>query len=275
MSTPPQHPPSPPGGGHRAAVLLGLLAFAAVFVLIVGGTAAVLLLRPAPADEGGTGAPADEPGTVAPAEPTGSPAPTDAPSPAPSAPVEAGTEPAECWSPALPSFDSLPSADVLSGGGLQVGLPEMFAPPGVPLGMPHLDDVQASQAPVEDGWFSTMIIGEVAWPPGVEPPGAEAASQRILQCLYEKDDMWVQVRDRSLSDPVTEAVTVDGMDGFRTTAVVSFAADSLERTDATEITVVVLETGQGPAAFVTETALGVAEHEQATAQAQQDLAAAS
>lgn len=263
----PATPPRRPGGGRGPAVLIGLASFAVVFVLIVGGTVTFLMLRPDPADGGSTtaAAPTRDPGQQSPATAESED------SPAPSA---QGEDPTQCWSPTIPSFDSLPTGDTLSGGGLQVQLPEMYQSPGVPVGLPYLDDVQASQAPVGTGWFSTMVIGAVAWHPGEQYPGAEIASQRIVTCLFERDQ-WGQTQGRTLDDVATTAVTIDGMDGYRTTAVVNFAEDPMERTDASEITVVVLETPQGPGAFVTETSLGVTEHEQAAAQAHESLTAAS
>ena len=52
---------------------------------------------------------------------------------------------------------------------------------------------------------------------------------------------------------------------------VNFASDPLERTDATELVVVVLETDQGPSVFGADTAIGVTEHEEAVDEAYESL----
>ncbi|MGO1422477.1 MAG: hypothetical protein ACTHVK_03220, partial [Brachybacterium sp.] len=62
---------------------------------------------------------------------------------------------------------------------------------------------------------------------------------------------------------------------YRTTATVNFASDPLERTDATELDIVVLETDEGPSVFGTETAVGVTEHEEAADAAYETLTGVS
>jgi hypothetical protein len=52
---------------------------------------------------------------------------------------------------------------------------------------------------------------------------------------------------------------------------VNFAKSNLELTDATSLTVIVLETPEGPSAFVQEIAVGVTEHEEASAEALESL----
>lgn len=257
-----QQAPGP--GGRGTALLIGGIAFAVVFLLIVGLTVGYLVLRP-----GGSGG-----GTVASQSASTSTDPeatdpTDTPSPTPT-----DVEEVRCWSPDERGRTSSNPSGKLRGGGLQFIPPTLYDARQNPIGLSYVDDAEGAQAQVEDSWYSTMFVGAVAWQPGVEYPGAEVASQQIVNCLYSAN-IWGDTKGRSLDDEVTEPVTISGMPGYRTTAVVNFAEAPMESTSATELVVVVLETAQGPSVFGTETAIGVPEHEEAADEAYESLTGVS
>lgn len=266
MHTGPQYTPTQPQtpgpGGRGAALLIGGLAFAVVFLLIVGGTVGYLVLRPG-GGRGGGGAvassstettPPPDPATT---DPSASPTPTD-------------VEEERCWSPDGNDRTSSNPSGTLRGGGLQFIPPALYDSRGTPIGISFADDLQGAQALVEDSWYSTMAVGAVHWQPGIEYPGAEVASQKIMDC-YLYANIWGDAKGRSLDDVITEPVTISGMPGYRTTGVVNFSSLPLESTSATSLVVVVVDTPQGPSMFATETAIGVTAHEEAADEAYQSL----
>lgn len=264
MHTGPQFPTtqqsSPGPGGHGTALVIGGIAFAVVFLLVVGTTVAYLVFRPG----GGGGAeagtsPATESASVTEAGTDGTE--TSA------SPTEVEAE--RCWTPEPKRTSDNPSGK-LRGGGLQYIPPAVYDQRGIPRGIAYTNDLQGAQAHVEDSWYSTTFVGKVEWQPGIEYPGAEIASQTIVDCMFYAN-IWGETQGRSLDDEITEPVTIAGIPGYRTTAVVNFASDPLERTDATELVVVVLETDQGPSVFGADTAIGVTEHEEAVDEAYESL----
>lgn len=256
--------PSPGGGGRGAALLIGALAFAVVFLLIVGVTVAYLVLRPG----GNGGAVASPSAEVSQSADTPSPGTGEETDTASAAPTDVEEE--RCWRPETPERTSSNPSGTLRGGGLQFIPPAVYDQRGTPVGVSYADDLQGAQAQVEDTWYSTVFVGEIAWQPGIEYPGAEVASQKIASCFYSAN-IWGETKGRSLDDEVTEPVTIAGLPGYRTTATISFAQSPMERTSATRLVVVVLETEQGPSVFGTETAVGVEEHEDAAVEAYESL----
>lgn len=256
-------------GGRGTALLYGVIAFSAVFLLIVGGTVGFLLLRPDGTDPDPTGT-ATETETATDATSTdGTSTETESASESSSAtPTE--VTPERCWSPENQTRTSNNPSGRLRGGGLQFIPPSLYTERGRPPGVAYADDLQGAQAKVEDSWYSTMFVGEVVWQPGIEYPGAEAASKQIVGCFFSAP-IWGEAKGRSLDDQVTEPVTISGMPGYRTTAIVNFASSPLELTSATELVVVVVDTPQGPSVFGTETAVGVPEHEEAADEAYESL----
>ncbi|WP_394215145.1 hypothetical protein [Brachybacterium vulturis] len=268
MHTGSQFPPTPqqvPGPGDRGtALLVGGIAFAVVFLLVVGATVSYLVLRPGGGQDAGSppvtgSSTATEAATTAAAE-TGSPAPTD---------VVAE----RCWTPEAERSSENPSGK-LRGGGLQFIPPAVYAQRITPRGIAYANDLQGAQALVEGSWYSTTFVGAVQWQPGIEYPGAESASRIIVDCLFSAN-IWGETQGRTLDDEITQPVTIAGIPGYRTTATVNFASDPLERTDATALDVVVLETDQGPSVFGTETSIGVTEHEAAAEAAHASLTGVS
>ncbi|MGP4978390.1 hypothetical protein [Brachybacterium tyrofermentans] len=261
MSTGPQQsrtsPQAPrPGGGRGNALLLGGLSFSLVFLLIVGATVAYLVLRP-----GASSGPDSQS-----ASSSASATSTDSESPTPTDAVEE-----RCYTPEYERASTNPSGKLL-GGGLQ------FIPPAVFDGRESdgpasfLNDTQVATALVEEGWISSITVGAVDWQPGVEYPGNEIASQKIAKCFFTDGD-WGdnRARERTWDEETTTPVTIAGMPGYTTRAIVNFGSDDLEKTDATEIVVVVLETEQGPSALALETAVGVTDHEEAADAALESL----
>lgn len=274
MHTGPQFPTTsqqaPGRGGRTAPLLIGVLAFAVVFLLVVGGTIGYLVLRPG---GGGdvtpvAGGSSDASSSVTPSDPDPSPS-TDPGTPTPTGEVE----PERCWTPDSERTSKNPSGFV-RGGGLQFIPPDLHDRRGTPYGIAYTNDLQGTQAHLEGTWQSTIIIGAVQWQPGIEYPGNEVASQEITKCFFYTTD-WGEATGRTLDDLATVPVTIAGMSGYQTTATVNFASDPLELTDGAALCFIVLETASGPSIFATETALGVADHEQAAAEALATLTAAS
>ncbi|WP_114855493.1 hypothetical protein [Brachybacterium sp. YJGR34] len=257
-STQPQGPGS--GGGRGAALLIGGLAFAVVFLLIVGGTVGYLVLRTG--GSGGGGAQVTSSSTAP--DPESSQATTSADA------TPTDVEEETCWTPEGTNRTSSNPSGKLRGGGLQFIPPAEFDGRTTAWWFSFLDDSQTAYATVEENWQSTLTVGEVVWQPGVEYPGAEAASERITTCIF-RASIWGDTSGRSLDDEVTEPVTISGMPGYRTTATVNWESSDLERTDAALISVTVLDTPQGPSAFISETAAGVAEHEEGAQAAYESL----
>jgi hypothetical protein len=226
-----------------------------VFLLIVGGTIGYLVLR-------GGGGPTPGAATTSATE-TSSVSASASETPT-------GVEEERCWTPESMERTSQNPSGKLRGGGLQFIPPSVFDERNTPYGAAYMNDTQGAYAEVEDGWHSGLIVGAVQWQPGVEYPGAEAASQKILSCYFSAN-IWGDTEGRTLDDEVTSPVTVAGIPGYRTTATVNFAKSNLELTDATSLTVIVLETPEGPSAFVQEIAVGVTEHEEASAEALESL----
>lgn len=263
MHTGPQFPTAQqqtPGGGRGTALLIGGIAFAVVFLLVVGVTVGYLVLRP-----GGGSAVANPTDTtsVTVTDPEATEE-TDSPSPTPT-----DVEAERCWTPETERTSTNPSGK-LRGGGLQYIPPSVYQQRFPPMGIAYTNDLQGAQALVEGSWYSTTFVGAVEWQPGIEYPGAEVASQTIVDCIFYAS-IWGETQGRTLDDVLTEPVTIAGMPGYRTTATVNFASDPLEKTDATALDVVVLETEQGPSVFGTETSVGVSEHEEAAAEAYESL----
>ena len=257
MHTGPQftstQPSTPGGGGGRATpLLIGGIAFAAVFLLIVGGTIGYLVLRGDGGDpsSGGT-TPATDPSSAS-ATPTGE------------------VEEERCWQPETMERAGDNPSGKLRGGGLQFIPHAVYDQRQTPRGVAYVNDAQGAYAQVEDGWYSGMFVGAVEWQPGIEYPGNEVASEKIVACYFAAS-IWGDTEGRTLDDQVTEPVTIAGLPGYRTTATVNFAKAPMEKTSATSLTVIVLDTPQGPSVFMLETAVGVAEHEEAAAEALESL----
>lgn len=250
--------------GRGAALLVGGIAFAVVFLLIVGMTVGYLVLRPGGKETNTGGPPVSSSATVTDPEATGgeeTPTPTD-------------VEEELCWSPETLERTSTNPSGKLRGGGLQFIPPAIYDQRAAPGGTAYMNDIQGAQGLVEGTWYSGTIVASVEWQPGIEYPGAEVASQKITNCFF-RASVWGEGKGRSLDDEVTEPVTIAGMPGYRTTATVNFSELPLERTSATRLVVVVLETSSGPSVFMTDTSLGVPEHEEAAVQAYESLTEAT
>lgn len=258
---------------YRSPLVLGAIAFAVVFLLIVGVTSAVLVVR----GVGSTPSPTASP------TPTESLSPTEDPTTAadPASPTSTASAAASyCYAHQRtyprPS-DSVATDGRLVGGGISVPIPEVFAA-NEPTTSPFLrftdDDISAT-ASAEDGWFSTLTVGDVTWEKGVPYPGDEAAATRIFDCIITHTGLWEpQSPGRRLDDKKIEAVTIDGMDGYKVTGSLFFTRTVLKETTHDLITVVVLTTPDGtPAVFCSVVAGDNETHVQAAADALAGLTA--
>lgn len=255
--TPPVDPPG--AGGSRAPLLVGAFAFAVVFLIIVGGTVGYLVLR--------TG---DGEGTAA---PTSSDTESAGGTPGASTTAEPSAAASEerCWYGGEERTSTNPEGR-LRGGGLELVAPEVFDGRTADSLADFTSDPQTATAPVEDGWYSTLTVGRVVWQPGVEYPGHEAAAERILSCLTTSTAAWGSVTSgRSVHEQTTTEISVDGMEAFRAEAEMRFGEDELERTDATRIVAIVVDTPEGPSLFLALIAVGVPEHEEALDEAVESL----
>lgn len=256
-TTSPGTGPRRPGGGRGMPLLIGGLAFAVVFLLIVGATVGYLVLRP--------GSGGGDPTASATAATESASASTEQTTEATSA-----AEEERCWSPDQARSSKNPSGK-LRGGGLEMIPPEGFDDRDDRTEASFVTDAARAAAKVEGTWYSTVAVGEVVWQPGVEYPGDRDAAERIFACLVSNSAIWGGTSGRSVQDQVTEPVTVAGMSGYRTTGVLRFGQDTLEKTDGTRIMVAVISTPEGPSAFVSDVAVGVTEHEEAQSTAYDSL----
>lgn len=242
-------PPQGPGGGRGGALLAGGIAFAIVFLMIVGLTVGYLVVRTSTSGSAGGAATTSQTAT------------TDAPPTETSEAATSEVTEARCWSPEPERTSSNPSGR-LRGGGLQFIPPAGFDNRSTDSQVDFLDDAQTAHAPVESSWVSTLTVGRVEWQPGVEYPGEEEAAERLVDCLVSNAYIWGDTSERTLHDEITEPVTIAGMSGYRHSAVVKFGQHDLTKTDSTEIVAVVVDTPEGPSAFISEVAIGVTEHEE-------------
>jgi hypothetical protein len=235
----------------RRPLLLGAVAFAVVLTLIVGTTLAVLVVRDL--RSGGAAA-------VAQTSPT--PDPGAASVPAGSCPR---TDP-------LTRSSRNPSGR-LRGGGLEFALPDGFEDVSTRSYLASTDDAQAASAPVEDNWVSTLTVAALTWHPEAGYPGRAQAADRLLDCMLADASLWEGVTtQRTVHDRSGQDVTVDSMPGHRVDLTLAFdGPTTLTRTSATRITVVVVDTPQGPSVFAADVAVGVPEHERAAADAYESL----
>ena len=268
--TPPQHPTGGPGGsgGGGSALLIGGIAFALVFLLIVGATVGYLLLR----GPGGGGDPSA--GATTSASSSASPRPelTDSgtPSSAETTTSAAPVTEERCWDTDRGHTSSNPSSR-LRGGGLEFIPPAAYTSRSEMTYGAFMADTQTAYGVIEGTWVSLVAVGAVEWQPGVEYPGDEAASIRMVDCIVADGLIWGDTSQRTVENKVTEPVTIAGMPGYRTRAELHFGQHNLETFSATEIVVVVLTTPEGPSFFHSDTAIGVTEHEEATASAYESL----
>jgi len=251
-TTSPGTGPQRPGGGRGMPLLIGGLAFAVVFLLIVGATVGYLVLRP--------GSGGGDPTASATATTESASASTEQTTEATEATSAAEEE--RCWSPDQARSSKNPSGK-LRGGGLEMIPPKGFDDRQDGTFANFVTDATQASAKVEGTWYSTVAVGKVEWQPGVEYPGDHDAAERIFTCLVSNSSLWGDTSGRSVQDQVTEPVTVAGMSGYRTTGVLHFGQDDLEKTDGTRIMVAVISTPEGPSVYLSDVAVGVTEHEEA------------
>lgn len=264
--TAPQRP-SGPSGGRNGALLIGGISFALVFLLIVGATVGYLVLRSSGGGAGGEGGggSASASQTTISSEPV-STEPSTTPPPESSPPEEEKL----CWSASDERVSQNPSGR-LRGGGLEMVPPAGFDSRSNRTFLAFTTDAQMASAPIEGTWVSSIMVGKIEWQPGVEYPGDKAASERLISCLFANASIWGDTSQRTLHDQVTEAVTVAGMPGYRTTATLKFGKHNFEKFESTRLEVVVVSTPEGPSVFASDVAIGVTEHEDGATEAYKSL----
>lgn len=261
--TAPQRPTGP-GGGRNSALLVGGISFALVFLLIVGATVGYLVLRTSGGGGGGGGGETASETTVSSTPVTTGP--STAPPPE-TTPIE---EEKLCWSASGERVSKNPSGR-LRGGGLEMVPPAGFDSRSNRTFLAFTTDAQTASAPIEGSWVSSIIVGKIEWQPGVEYPGDKTASERLISCMFANASIWGDTSQRTLHDQVTEAVTIAGMPGYRTTATLKFGKHDLEKFDSTRLEVVVVSTPEGPSVFASDVAMGVTEHEDGATEAYKSL----
>lgn len=243
---------SPPPGRGRA-LLIGVITFVVVFLLIVGATISVQVFRSL-----------NSPGPSASATPA-DPEATDPEDPeATSDPFADDGEEQYCWQNLDVQRTSENPSGRLRGGGLEVAAPDGFDQRSNATRFAFTDDPQVAGAEAETNWNSIVMIGQVTWQPGYDYPGEEVAAERILDCYISNAGVWDDVTSRRPENRESRAVTIDDMPGHQASVDLMFQGDhSLEVVEGAAITVVVVDTPEGPSVLVTEASIGIPEHEEA------------
>ncbi|MDO5645683.1 MAG: hypothetical protein Q4G21_08385 [Dermabacter sp.] len=240
---------------YRTPFALGAIAFAIVFLLIVGVTSAVLVVRGLNSTDEPTALP-----TI-----TETPSPTAAPTtsePTPTPATTASVAASYCYTHIRSS--PRPSASIaadgrLVGGGISVPIPEVYATDDTTVNhfLRFTDDDVYATALAEEKWVSTLAVGAVTWEKGVPYPGDQAAATRIFDCMLSNTAMWEpQAAGRRLDDKKVEAVTIDGMSGYKVTGSLFFTQTLLKETTHDLLTVVVLTTPDGRSAVFSSVVAG-------------------
>lgn len=250
------------GGGPRVGpVAIGLIAFALVFLLIIGGTTAFLVVRSVTSGRDGGGTASTE--TTNPSTDTA--ASTDD--------EHSPTEKAEfCWVNDAEGRESTNAGGAVRGGNVQFTVPKGYST-SVPMSMPFSDDSDGVAMEVDTNWVALIGAGRVVWQTGYEYPGDKKAAERLLDCRLNDSAVYgSRVSQRHIEDQKIEAVTVDGVSGYRASGTVVFDKTSLTKTTGSTFVFIVLDTKGGPSYFYAEGALGVDESITAAADAEKSLA---
>ncbi|HJB11800.1 MAG TPA: hypothetical protein H9786_14975 [Candidatus Brachybacterium merdavium] len=164
--------------------------------------------------------------------------------------IEAPTAPCEF----LPQESTSPqSPGTRSSGDMSFTIPEGWST-DIDWGgtLPHATDVASAEKHIEQNYYSVAQIGQVDWS-GADGgyPGAEDAAAAYVQChLTRADGVQAYGENPEVTSYVSEAVEVDGQDGWMVRGVVEVAEDGQIATyTAVEIVAVVVETPSGPAVF--------------------------
>lgn len=253
--------PGGPGAPRRGwgPLLVGAIAFAIVFLLILAGTIAYVMVRRSAAE-----ARASESSRSAPA--TTGPSATDPLSGLPSADPSASATPGSaapsgqaeyCWYNVQRDRSSVNPEGRIRGGALEISVPEGYTAEGSGR-IAFADDDSFSSLTVEPGWIAVVGAGRIHWQDGYAYPGAQAASERLFDCMVNSSLTWgTSVSQRHLEDRATVPVTIDGVSGYRTSGRVVFDRTRLTTTTGTEVVLIVLDTAGGPSFFMADSAVGV------------------
>lgn len=123
----------------------------------------------------------------------------------------------------------------------------------------YLTDQSSASQPVESGWYTVASVGAVDFPEEEGGyPGAQETARALFQCGLSRDDAKEIYDDPAeLRDYREEQTTVDGHPAWVVSADVQLSELALfHTTDAWRLTVIVVDTPEGPAAFDGGAALG-------------------
>lgn len=159
-----------------------------------------------------------------------------------------------CWrNPRTSERTSEDPSGGIRAGGLEAKVPSGWTSSSNAAVLPFLGDASVRTLPLEGDWVSLVVMAKVTWQPGTAYPGAETASRRYVDCSLSDTRQWDRsVPQRHVQSTRTEAVTIDGMHGYRTTAVLAFDRTTLRTARSTVLTAIVLDTPQGPAVYYSD-----------------------
>ena len=124
----------------------------------------------------------------------------------------------------------------------------------------YMVDQHFADQPVEDGWYTVAGVGRVDFPEEEGGyPGAQDAARAIFQCGLSREQVAeVYGSPPELTNYRDEAFTVDGHEAWIVTADVVLAETALlDSTDTWRLTVIVVDTPDGPVAFDGGAAIGL------------------
>ena len=123
----------------------------------------------------------------------------------------------------------------------------------------YTTDQSSAYQPVESGWYTVASVGAIDYPEEEGGyPGAQETARALFQCGLSRDELKEIYDDPAeLKDYREEQTTVDGHPAWIVSADVQLSDLALfHTTEAWRLTVIVVDTPDGPAAFDGGAALG-------------------
>lgn len=253
---------SPPPSGPRWGLILGLGGGGCLAVVAIVVVVALVLWWPAGAPEE-----IDDPAPTTTSEQSdrggGEYIPSEPPDESAPPPEVTSTEAPSSLCTIHDTSSTTPQRDGwVSGGGLEFPLPDAWRAAGDSWGdqSAYMVDAATADQPVENGWYSLASVGAVEFPEEEGGyPGAEAAARALFQCDYTRDQaVELYGEQPQITDHRSEAITVDGQDAWIESGTLHLAdPEDFTVTDAWTMVVIVVDTPDGPAAFVGGAATGM------------------
>lgn len=232
-------------------LVIGSVSFLAVFALIVGAAIVFVAVQASGSGTKGSGE-ASETLSVDTTVPS-----TDGSASSATGQATPTETAAFCWSNSDRTSRTRNTQGTIRSSRIQVTIPEGWRE--IPqTTLTFADDTDSIAIDVEDTWISMVSIGELTWQTGYEYPGADVAAQRIMDCTVSDASLWDgSTQKRHVEDAVGAPVEIDGMTGYKATATLVFDQSRLTTTTGSYLTVIVLDTDQGPAVYYSDIARGV------------------